>query len=170
MPLSQRSAVHRVAQRRSRRSRRRSHRRASRSLARSPAPGTKKRSRRPRSMPTGRPSRPQGGTASSTRTCERLSRTKDHVIPQAFISSPQPPNLPTWPACKRCNDLVSAAEDRLRAVIASAPSRHPQERLENIADQASRSTPPVRPDRIALRTNNSGEATLAGLVDSNRLY
>ncbi len=96
-----------------------------------------------------------------------LPPTRDHVISLSLLSNPLPPNLPTWRVCSPCQQLASPAEDRLRGVIASAYSRHP-EKVADVAARARRSTRPVIPDRMELRTTDAGLAVRAGLVDSNQ--
>jgi len=98
---------------------------------------------------------------------DRLRPTRDHIIPQGFISRPPPPNLPTWRVCHPCQQLLSPAEDRLRNVMASAFSRHPEQARADVAARASRATRPVIPDRVEFRTTDAGLAVAAGIVASN---
>jgi hypothetical protein len=79
--------------------------------------------------------------------CEQLFddvaviKTDDHVVPRGFFNDTPPPNLPTWPVCRRCQTDLHDPEDRLRNQFAAAHSHHPQLLVE-VYDRASRSTQP----------------------------
>ncbi len=51
----------------------------------------------------------------------REATTRDHIISKTLIPNPRPPNLPTVPACRECNEGFSKDEeyfrDRLAGVI-----------------------------------------------------
>src|SRR5258708_5405206 len=50
--------------------------------------------------------------------CGGEATTKDHVIPRCFLEKPFPPNLPTVPSCRKCNQGYSKDEEYFLAVMA----------------------------------------------------
>jgi hypothetical protein len=50
--------------------------------------------------------------------CGRLATTKDHVIPRCLLEKPFPPNLPTVPSCRPCNEAYSKDEEYFLAIMA----------------------------------------------------
>jgi len=48
----------------------------------------------------------------------REATTRDHIIPKTLIPDPKPPNLPTVPACRKCNQGFSKDEEYLRDRLA----------------------------------------------------
>jgi hypothetical protein len=45
--------------------------------------------------------------------------TRDHVFPRCLFSTPLPTNLPTVPACSKCNNLTSKDEEAFRVFLAA---------------------------------------------------
>lgn len=43
--------------------------------------------------------------------CDKPADTRDHIIPKGFLEKPYPENLPTIPACARCNQSYSLDEE-----------------------------------------------------------
>jgi hypothetical protein len=52
--------------------------------------------------------------------CGRQATTKDHVIPRCLLEKPYPPNIPTVPSCRPCNEGYSKDEEYFLAVMAQA--------------------------------------------------
>lgn len=52
--------------------------------------------------------------------CGKPATTKDHVIPRCLLEKPFPPNLPTVPSCKPCNEAYSRDEQYFLALMAQA--------------------------------------------------
>jgi hypothetical protein len=52
--------------------------------------------------------------------CGRPATTKDHVIPRCLLERPYPPNIPTVPSCRTCNEGYSADEEYFLAVMAQS--------------------------------------------------
>jgi hypothetical protein len=50
--------------------------------------------------------------------CGKQATTKDHVIPRCLLEKPFPPNLPTVPSCRTCNEGYSEDEAYFLAVLA----------------------------------------------------
>jgi hypothetical protein len=50
--------------------------------------------------------------------CPQEATTRDHVIPRCLLERPYPPNLPTVPSCKQCNEGFSGDEEYFLAVMA----------------------------------------------------
>jgi hypothetical protein len=54
--------------------------------------------------------------------CGKQATTKDHVIPRCLLEKPFPPNIPTVPSCRPCNEAYSRDEQYFLAVMAQAGS------------------------------------------------
>jgi hypothetical protein len=52
--------------------------------------------------------------------CGRQATTKDHVVPRCLLEKPYPPNLPTVPSCRACNQSYSKDEEYFLAVMAQS--------------------------------------------------
>jgi hypothetical protein len=52
--------------------------------------------------------------------CPKMATTTDHVIPRCLLEKPYPPNLPTVPSCRDCNEGYSKDEEYFLAVMAQS--------------------------------------------------
>ncbi len=52
--------------------------------------------------------------------CEGSADSKEHVPSRIFLNKPYPENLPTVPACKKCNESYSLDEEYLACIIECA--------------------------------------------------
>jgi hypothetical protein len=52
--------------------------------------------------------------------CGKQAPTSDHVIPRCLLEKPFPPNLPTVPSCRPCNEAYSKDEEYFLAVMAQS--------------------------------------------------
>ena len=93
--------------------------------------------------------------------CGKEATTRDHVIPRCLLEKPYPPDLPTVPSCRPCNEGYSKDEEYFLAVMAQSGFVPPLTEKVEEGGLVDRMLERERRPRYTLLPGENGRLTMA---------